>query len=92
MKIPKAPTSLKVSKKSKTSMKISYKKSSGVTGYEVKYSTSKNFKNSKTKDIKGTSVTIKKLKKNKKYHVKVRAYQTIDGKKIYSSYTKTVKV
>ena len=92
MKIPKTPTSLKVSKKSTTSMKVSYKKSSGVTGYEIKYSTSKDFKDSKTKDLKGTSVTIKDLKKKKTYYVKVRAYQIINGKKVYSSNTKTVKI
>lgn len=89
MKIPKAPTNLKLSKKSKTSMKVAYKKSSGVTGYEIKYSTSKKFKDSKTKEVKGTSATIKSLKKKKTYYVKVRAYQTINGKKIYSSYSST---
>lgn len=92
IKIPKTPTSLKVSKKSTTSMKVSYKKSSGVTGYQIVYSTSKDFKNSKTKEIEGTSVTIKSLNKKKTYYVKVRAYQTINGKKVYSSYTKAVKV
>ena len=39
------------------------------------------------------SVTVKKLKAKKKYYVRIRAYKTADGKKIYSpwSVSKTVK-
>ena len=33
------------------------------------------------------SVKIKKLKKGKKYYVKVRAYRTYKGKKVYGSYS-----
>ena len=36
-------------------------------------------------------VTIKKLKKNRKYYVRVRAYQKINGAKKYGTYSK-VKV
>ena len=34
----------------------------------------------------------KKLKKNKKYYFKVRAYKTAEGKKYYSAYSKVKAV
>ena len=63
------------------------------TGFQVRYSTSKSFKSGtyKTVTIKSksaTSKTLTKLKQGKKYYVKVRAYKTVDGKKIYSSWSK----
>ncbi|MEI3502398.1 MAG: hypothetical protein V8Q42_01595 [Anaerovoracaceae bacterium] len=47
-----------------------------------------------TKNVKGSSKTFTKLKKGKKYYVKVRSYKTSEGKKIYGNYSrvKTVKV
>ena len=35
-----------------------------------------------------TSKVLTKLKAGKTYYVKVRAYKTVDGKKIYSSWSK----
>ena len=66
------------------------------TGYEVQYSTNKNFKNgNKTVNIKKnktTSETVKKLKAKKKYFVRIRTYKTISGKKIYSDWSKSKNV
>lgn len=92
----KAGTKKAVSNKKKQ-MKVTWKKVSGASGYVVQYSTKSNFKKAKTKVIqKGTaaSTTIKKLKSNKTYYVRVRAYKSIDGKKVYTSYSakKHVKV
>ena len=68
----------KVTAKNKASKKasITWKKVSNATGYEVQYSTSKTFAKSKTKTVttKTNKVTLKKLKKNKKYYIRVRAY------------------
>ena len=36
--------------------------------------------------------TLKKLKKNKTYQVKIRTYYTYGGKNLYSSWGKTKKV
>lgn len=74
-----------------------WKKVSSASGYEVMYSTSSKFSSSKTATVsKGSSTktTIKKLTKGKKYYFKVRAYKTVDGKKIYSAWSavKSVKV
>ena len=38
-----------------------------------------------------TNIVLKKLKKNRKYYVRVRAYQKINGAKKYGTYSK-VKV
>ena len=66
------------------------------TGYEVQYSTNKNFKSgNKTVNIKKnktTSETVKKLKAKKKYYVRIRTYKTVSGKKIYSDWSKSKNV
>lgn len=79
------------SKKIKVTLK---KKVSGAKGYEIKYTTDKNFKKSvKTTTSTKTTKTISKLTKNKTYYVKVRAYKTDSaGEKVYGSYSKVVKV
>ena len=78
---------------------VTWKTVSGASGYQVKYSTSKKFTEKTTKSAtvkkqKSKKTTIKKLKKGKKYYVKVRAYKTADGKKIYGAYSavKNIKV
>ena len=63
------------------------KKTGGVTGYEVQYSTSKSFKSVKTVTVKKgstTSTTIEKLKGKKKYYVRVRVLAKV-GKTTYKS-------
>ena len=91
---PKAPTITVKSSKSKTAT-ISWKQVSGADGYLVYYGTSKT--SAKTAVTKGTtklSVTKTKLTSNKTYYFRVRAYKTIDGKKVYGPFctAKGVKV
>lgn len=66
------------------------KRTTQSTGYQIRYSTSSKFSSYKdvliTKDT-TTSKTVKKLKNKKKYYVKIRTYKTVDGKKIYSSWS-----
>ena len=77
----------------KKSLKVKFKEQhSQTTGYEIQYSTSKKFTKSttKTKTVKKnttTSITLKSLKANKKYYVRVRTYKTVDGKKYYSAWS-----
>ena len=76
---------------------IKWEKISGASGYEVYRATSKSGKYSKIKTItKNSTVSYvnSSLTKNKTYYYKVRAYRTVNGKKIYSSYSvaKSVRV
>ena len=93
---PKA-VSLNKLTKGDNSFKVSwYKNKYQTTGYQIKYSTNKNFKNAKYKKVKGikkTSTTVKKLKNKKTYYVSVRAYKVVKGKTYYSTWSKykTVK-
>lgn len=95
---PKA-SAVKSLKKGKKQMKVTWTKqsSSCVSGYQIKYSTSKNFSKKSTKTVtvnsyKATTKTIKKLKANKKYYVRVRAYKNVKGSKYYSTWSKTKSV
>ncbi len=65
---------LKAGKKKFT---VNIKKVKGVKGYQVRYSANKKFKSAKTKTLKVNKATIKKLKSQKKYYVKVRTYKTV---------------
>ena len=88
-----APAAVKLSSvknSSSKSIKVTWKKQSGVTGYQVQYSTSSKMKSAKTvtvKKAKTTSVTISKLKKGKKYYVRVRAYTKKKGKTKYTAWS-----
>lgn len=88
---PKA-TSVKKITTGRRQLRATYKKVSGVTGYQVQVATNSKFsKNKKTVTVKGakkTSAIVKKLKRGKKYYVRIRTYKTVDGKKYYSSWTK----
>lgn len=74
-----AKTTVKLSKAKKTSLKASWSKVANATSYEVQYGTSKSFKGSKTVKVssKSSSKVLTKLKKNKKYYVRVRAVRTV---------------
>ena len=88
-----AKTTVKLSKAKKTSIKVSWKKISGVAAYQIQYSTSKNFKKAKTVKVsaKSASKVLKKLKKNKKYYVRVRSYKVTKvnnkSKNVYSAWS-----
>lgn len=68
--------------------KIKWKKKSGITGYQIQYSTNSKFKKGnksiKIKNAKTVSKKITKLKVAKKYYVRIRTYK---GKK-YSKWSK----
>lgn len=62
-------------------------------GYQIQYSLKKNFKNSKKIKKKSKNITIKKLKKNRRYYVRVRVYGKVNGKTYYGKWSarKSVK-
>lgn len=67
------------------------KKVKNATGYQIRYAANKKMKNSKNKNVKGTTVTLKKLKKKKTYYIKVRAYRLVNGKKKYGKWSSVKK-
>lgn len=80
---------------SKKKIKASWAKVSGASGYQVMWSTYKNFsKNYKTKSVKAkySSKTVTTAQSKKTYYVRVRAYKTVNGKKVYSPWSNTKKV
>ena len=95
---PKA-VSLKSLKRGKRKMTVRwYKKTEQVQGYEIQYARDKAFTQSvKTRTIKKnktTSCTIKKLKKKKRYYVRIRTYKTGEytGETFYSEWSKVKSV
>ena len=88
--------SIKKVKGAKKAISVTWKKVSGVKGYQVQVATDKKFKkNKKTVNIKKqktTKTTVKKLKSKKKYYVRVRTYKIVNGKKVYSSWSKVKSV
>jgi hypothetical protein len=90
-------TKIKSVKGKKNGFKITWKKVSGVKGYQIKYSTNKYFfesltKSKNVKKAKTTSATVKNLRKGKTYFVKVRTYKIVKGKKVYSNWSKVKTV
>ena len=91
--IPKGTAVSKASSPKKQQLKLTWKKqTTQTTGYQILYSTDKNFKKGNRavtiNKNKTTSTTIKKLKSNKKYYVAIRTYKTVNGNKYYSGWKK----
>lgn len=88
----------KVVSPGKKKLDVTWKKLSGVTGYQVQVATNRKFtKGKKTVTIKKAKTIkyrFKKLGKQKKYYVRLRAYKTVQGKRYYGSWSgaKTAKV
>lgn len=88
-KVAKPKKAGKPSLKSKKSgqLTVSYGKVSGAKGYEICYSTKKNFKGDRKLTVSKTKATINKLKKKTVYYVKIRAYKLDSaGGKVYGGY------
>lgn len=83
-------TTASLSRKSTSSIKISWKNIEGETGYQIYRSTSKNKGFSKAKIInsaKAKSWTDTKKIKGKTYYYKVRAYKSVNGKYVYAPFS-----
>lgn len=77
---PKAPAKTKLTKLVAGSrrMTVKWAKKKGVSGYIIQYSLKENMKGAKYKKVKGASkskAVIKKLKKGKRYYVRIRTYK-----------------
>ena len=89
-KIPS--TSISSIKVKNEAITVKWKKKSGITGYQIQYSTNSKFKKGnksiKIKNAKTISKKITKLKAAKKYYVRIRTYK---GKK-YSKWSKVKSI
>ena len=87
---------LSLKNSSAKTMKVKWRKNKQANGYQLQYALNNKFtKRVKTLRIKkaGTlSRTIKKLKKGKKYFVRIRTYKIIGNATYYSEWSKTKKI
>ncbi len=95
------PLGTKISKASNTSkgkVTVKWKKKTSISGYAIQYSTDKKFKAGvKTVNVNGAKKSQKvlsKLKKGKKYYIRIATYKKVGKVKYYSSWSgvKSVKV
>ena len=88
--VPKpAKVTLKSVKAGKKKLTVKFNAVPYATKYQVKYK-KKGSSKWKTKTTTKTKITLKKLKKGKKYQVKVRAIRVASGKSYYGKYSKKV--
>lgn len=89
---PATPGSFKAAKSTRTKVKVTWKAVAGASGYRIYRSTSKTGGFSRIKTVKSGASTsyVKKTTRNKTYYYKMRAYTTVNGKKVWGAYT-TVK-
>lgn len=93
--IPKGTSISKLTKKLKGFTVKWKKQTTQTTGYQIQYSTNKNFKSAKTKTIKKPKTiiaSVSKLKRKKVYYVRIRTYRKVSGKNYYSKWSKIKKV
>lgn len=93
--VPAAVRSVKAVNSDEQKVKLTWKKASGVGGYVVYRSSSANGKYKAVKTLKEAGKTVftnSGLTEGKTYYYKVRSYNTVKGKKVYSDYSSVVKV
>ncbi|MFR3423513.1 MAG: fibronectin type III domain-containing protein [Lachnospiraceae bacterium] len=81
VKKPVAPKKLQAVRTGTTNAKITFKKVKKADGYQISYADNKKFRKAKKLSTGKTTVILKKLKKNRKYYVRVRAYRKVNGVK-----------
>lgn len=83
--------SIKSLKAKKRKLRIKYSKVHNATDYQIQISTNPSFKKAKVYSVKKK---LPRLKRNKRYYVRIRVYRRIDNNTIYSSWSKikTIKV
>lgn len=96
IKVAPKKAAVKCAKSKKANqLTISWKRDAQVSGYEIQYSTDKNFKNAKSVKVgknKTTSKSIDNLKSGKKYYVRVRSYKNVGKTRINGNWSKTDRV
>ena len=89
------PAVIKAVKESSTSIKLSWKKVSGASGYSIYKWNPKAKKYRIAKKLTSGNKTVwidKNIQGNVTYKYRIRAYKSISGKKQYGSYSETVSI
>ena len=87
-----APVITRLRKQSATSLTVTWKKNTKLSGYRIQYAAAKNFRGYKAIEVKSAKTAqqvIKKLSKKKRYYVRMRAYKTINGNPTWSAWSAT---
>ena len=87
---------VKVANKAGDKVKVQWNTVDAADGYQIQYSYKKGFKKQvKTVNVNKankSSKVIKKMKVGKKVYVKVRAFQNVNGQKVYGNFSKVKNV
>lgn len=87
---------VKVANKAGNKVKVQWNTVDAADGYQIQYSYKKGFKKQvKTVNVNKASKSskvIKKVKVGKKVYVKVRAFQNVNGQKVYGNFSKVKNV
>lgn len=78
------PSSLKLVTRGTTSLKLSWSKVSGASGYQLQRKSGDSYKT--LTNTTSTGYTVTGLRSGTNYKFRVRAYKTVNGKKYYSSW------
>lgn len=84
--------SFRVVKRAKKSVTLKINKTRNATGYQIFIANSKNGKYKQTAATRIRTVKITKLKKDKAYYVKTRAFKTVGYHITYGRFSKVIKV
>lgn len=87
-----ARPSISLVKRTKTTAKIKIKKKGSVTGYQIAVKTSKKGKYKLVMPTRKSTFVLKKLKANKVYYVKVRAFKTRGYHIKHGKFSKPIKI
>ena len=81
---------IKSIQKSKSKYTIAWNENPQASGYEIRYSKKKSSGYKKLTATTKFTITSDKLKSG--MYIKIRTYKTVDGQKIYSEYSKPIKI
>lgn len=84
--------SFKVVKRAKKSVTLKINKTKNATGYQIFIANSKNGRYQQTAASRIRTVKLTKLKKDKAYYVKVRAFRTVGYHITFGRFSKAVKI
>ncbi len=75
---------------------VKWKKQAGITGYQIQYSTKKDYSKAKTVSANTTAVSkvLSGLTKNSTYYVRIRSFKTVGNERLYSAWSasKSIKI